>query len=103
MDKSQELITTTKLVKEILMEDERARNSDLYLYIKICEKINPTVLKKPFSTVMMNLKAYNLPHTESVRRTRQKIQEKHPELAGNRKITQAREENEKAFREYARG
>ena len=103
MGKSQELINTSKLVKEILMEDERARNGDLYLYIKICEKINPNVLRKPFSTVMANLKSYNLPHTETVRRARQKIQAKHPDLSGCRKITQAREENEKAYREYARG
>ena len=103
MEKSQELIRITKLVKEILTEDERARNSDLYLYIKICERINPTVLRKPFSTVMMDLKAYNLPNTETVRRTRQKMQAKHPELSGCQKITQARNENEKTYREYARG
>lgn len=102
MDKVTEIYRTSNLVKDILEDDEKARNSDLYLYIKICERVNPAALKLPFAVVMADLKSFNLPCTETVRRARQKIQEKHPELAGCRKVNKLRSENEAIFREYSR-
>ena len=97
-----ELIQTSKLVKEILTESEAARNSDTALYIKVCERLNPSVLWKPFLDVMVARKEFNLPPFETVRRTRQKVQEKFPELAATSKVYEMRSENEKQFRQYAR-
>lgn len=97
-----EIIRTSKIVKEILTESEAARNSDTALYIKVCERLNPAVLWQPFLDVVVTLKENGLPPFETVRRTRQKIQEKCPELAGSERVTALREEKEEVFREYAR-
>ena len=39
MEKYRELKTTADLVKAILVDDEKARNSDGYLYSRVCEAI----------------------------------------------------------------
>ena len=96
-----EIRRTSKIVKEILTESEAARNSDTALYIKVCEKLNPSVLWQPFLDVVVTLKENGLPPFETVRRTRQKIQAEHPELAGSERVSAFREELEKDFREYA--
>ena len=97
-----EIKKTSKLVKQILIESEAARNSDTALYIKVCERLNPSVLWMPFLDVMVALDALNLPPFETVRRARQKVQEKCPELAATLKVLEFREEKENEFREYAR-
>lgn len=103
MSKSKELQTTQDIVKEILETNELARNSDMALYVKVCEKVNPAVLSKPFWVVLVSLKEYNLPNIETVRRTRQKLQAAYPELSGNANVEGQRTLNEEAFRNYARG
>jgi len=103
MSKAKELQTTQDVVKEILETCEMARNSDMALYVKVCEKINPAVLCKPFWVVLVSLKEYNLPNIETVRRTRQKLQAAFPELAGDSKVEAQRMLNEEAFRAYAKG
>lgn len=103
MSKSKEIQTTQRVVKEILETNEMARNSDMALYVKVCETINPAVLNKPFWVVLMSLKEYNLPNIETVRRTRQKLQAAYPELSGDSKVEAQRVVNEDVFREYARG
>ncbi len=103
MGKATELKTTQDVVKEILETNEMARNSDMALYVKVCERINPNVLSKPFWVVLLSLKEYNLPNIETVRRTRQKLQAAYPELCGNDNVEAQRKVNEEAFREYARG
>ena len=103
MSKSKEIHTTQNIVKEILETNETARNSDMALYIKVCEKINPLVLSKPFWVVLLSLKEYNLPSIETVGRARRKLQETFPELAGDANVTEQRMLNEEAFKEYARG
>ena len=90
------------LVKDILENDEAARNSDDYLYYMVCRRINSGCTNLPFWKVILNRKNYNIPPFESVRRTRQKLQEKHPEFIGNDSVEEQRFENEKAFRDYAR-
>lgn len=102
MNKSKEINKTTVIVKDILNKNPMARNSDMYLYIKVCEKVNPDTLDMPLKTVLSDLKGYNLPAFETVRRTRQKIQQCCPELAGNGVVEAHRMLNEEAFKEYAR-
>ena len=98
-----QLQQTSKLVKQILIEDEATRNSDTYLYLKVCETLNPSALSKPFWMVLAGLKFYKLPPFETVRRSRQKIQRRCPELAGTDEVEEARAELETEFREFAKG
>lgn len=98
-----EIINTSKLVKQILIEDKAARNSDMYLYLKVCERLNLSAMTKPFYVVVSNLKIFNLPPFETVRRARQKIQASCPELAGSDEVEEARMYREEMFREYAKG
>lgn len=98
----QELLTTEKIVKEILIESKAARNSDMILYVKVCENINPEVLKLPIHQLLLSLKKYGIPCPESVRRARQKIQAAHLELASDKRIAKERAKREKEVREYAR-
>ena len=106
MNKSKELRNTTKIVHIILEKDEYARNSDSYLYLKVCEKIgndrgiNLSTMSVPH--FFLHLKAYNLPGFETVRRTRQKLQAEHPELSGDSNVEAQRILNEESFKEYAR-
>ena len=93
---------TSDLVKKILEEEPKARNSFSHLYYMICLKKNAKVLGMPFAQVIMNLKDLNLPPFESVRRSRQKIQATYPELAATDEVEGYRMVNEAIVRDYAR-
>lgn len=93
---------TSDLVKEILMEEPEARNSDMYLYYMVCLKTDARILGKPFAQVIMNLKSLNLPPFESVRRARQKLQSAYPELAGTDNVEAFRSENQNIVKGYAK-
>ena len=71
---------TSKLVLQILQEMPDTRNSDDALYLEVCKRINPKAALLPFFYVMASRKTYGFPPFESVRRSRQKIQNEHPEL-----------------------
>jgi hypothetical protein len=107
MNKTNQLKTTTNLVKSILEENHQARNSDSYLYLKVLEHISAqkgidlSGLTVPHFLTSLNV--LGLPCFETVRRSRQKIQMECPELKGCRAVQDARAENEQAYREYARG
>ena len=98
-----EIQKTNNLVKDILIESEAARNSDMFLYLKVCERVSPEALQQPFHVVISSLKNLNLPPFETVRRTRQKIQADFPELASCKRVEKMKAVKEEAFREYARG
>lgn len=102
MSKSKELQTITAIVKDILVNDPQSRNSDEYLYYKVCKSVGCRFLHLPFSQVIVNRKAYGLPSYESVGRARRKLQETHPELAGNSTVEAHRMLNEEVFKDYAR-
>ena len=89
------------LVKEVLEENVKARNSDNILYAHICYMLNPSVTKKPFGEVVVSLDAYGLPPFESVRRTRQKLQAERPDLRPCDEVELFRAENETAYKEFA--
>lgn len=87
-----------KLVKEILKTEPETRNSDSALYSKVVEKLNKSALDRPFGEVMANLKAMGLPGFETVRRTRQKLQEIDPDLKACDVVQDYRTELEETFR-----
>lgn len=95
------LYETKELVKQVLEENERTRNSDNELYIEICYRINPHVLYMPFADVLSQLAEFSLPPFESVRRTRQKIQAECPDLRPCDEVALFRAENETAYQEFA--
>lgn len=101
------LRNTKKLVEEALKASVKARNSDEYLYYIICKgimKANGYAIEKTsFTRVWLMRKDYGLPIYETVRRTRQKIQQENPELAGTEDVEAERALREEAIREFARG
>lgn len=102
-----DLKTTTSIVKAILEEDERTRNSDSYLYLKVLEYIGRQKGMHfhlwTVATLLTSLDEFNLPPFESVRRTRQKVQQTYPHLAACKKVEEQRMANEEVYRAYARG
>ena len=99
----QQLQSTKALVKTILEQDERARNSDSYLYFRILERIDKAVLTLPVSEFLLSMGTKEIPPFESVRRTRQMIQSECPWLAACDKVKEFRADNEEAYRDFARG
>ena len=100
MEKKKELERTSKLVKQILVDNPKARACDPYLYIKVVERLNPDAKDKRFAEVMLNLEKLGLPCFETVRRTRADIQSKNPDLKPDKEIQDYRAELETEFRDY---
>ena len=103
------LSNTKKIVTSILEDDEKARNCDSYLYLKVIERLapekgyEPTIfMEMPVSYFLSNMQNEGFPLFETVRRTRQKVQAECPHLAACRKVKAFREENEEIFREFAK-
>ena len=96
------LKNTTELVKHLLQTVPATRNSDDFLYIKVCESIGKQYVNLPFQWVIMCREDFGFPAFETVRRTRQKIQQHNPELAASPDVEAMRMVLEKDYREYAR-
>lgn len=101
-----DLKTIKALVLSILESDPRARNSDYFLYFlvikTIAEKHQINLKEISITDFLLNLNTSPFPPFESVRRSRQKIQEKCPWLAASPEVEECRAENEHEFREFAR-
>ena len=106
MSKSAELRSTTELVKEILTDSPKARSSDNYLYYLVCATIGREngvdVNKMSMPMFLLRTKEYRFPPFESVRRSRQKLQAKYPELSADADVEAQRTINEQIFKAYAR-
>lgn len=100
------LIAVSTLVKSILGENKQARNSDNMLYLKVlenygaCKGIDIDTMTVP--TFLNELDKGTFPGFETVRRSRQKVQESCPELASDNTTRRMRKRNEDKFREFAR-
>ena len=92
----------SKLVKKILMEEPKARDSFCDLYYRVCLAKNTKALGMPFAQVLMNLRELNLPPFESVRRAKQKVQAAHPELRSTPEVEEQKILNEEIVRDYAK-
>ena len=72
-----DLKNTTKIVKAILEEDEQARNSDSFLYLKVLdvygEKNGIDIKSMSITTFLLHLREFGFPGFETVRRSRQPI------------------------------
>ena len=99
------LKNVTSLVKSILENDSQARNSDSFLYLRVLEHYGNRngICIHDMSVIrfMLSMKEYGFPPFESVRRARQKVQAKYPELAACRDVVEERRESEREYRKYA--
>lgn len=106
MSKKAELRNTTALVKAILEQDQKARNSDSFLYFRLLSKLGEekglNLDNIPVTVFLLSMAEWGFPPFESVRRARQKLQAEFPELSANETVAAHRAENEEAFRDFAR-
>lgn len=102
-----DLKNTTALVKHMLETDIGSRSSDNRLYLKVLEAIskNKGININCISVVLYlsSLAGTVFPPFESVRRARQKLQRRYPELAASKEVREFRAENEEVYEEYATG
>lgn len=100
-----ELKSVTKIVKAILEEDPQMRNSDSYLYLKVIEHMDVVfgtqVRFLPLDVFLRHMGDLSIPNFETVRRTRQKVQQTFPELRACEKVGEFRMVNEEKYRAYA--
>ena len=98
---------TSKLVKSILTDDKRTRNSDSFLYLKVlqhyAEQTGKPVHEMSVQAFLLNMGDLGIPPFESVRRARQKVQATYPELRACKAVEGFRADNEAQFRAYAVG
>lgn len=101
-----EMMTAIGLVKTILETDERSRNSDSFLYLKVLEvqgrEKGLDIHSMSITTFLMRMSEYGFSPFETVRRNRQTLQAKYPHLAANATVTANRKAKEQEVREYAR-
>lgn len=102
-----DLKNTTALVKSILEQDKQCRNSDSLLYLKVLSVVGKQkgidLEKMSVPYFLLNLHGAGFPGFETVRRTRQKIQQHHPDLAACEAVEGFRAENEREVRAYVAG
>ena len=106
MNKAKRIKGVERLVKTILKQDERTRNSDSFLYFEVLKRIGAEngidIEGMSITSFLLTLSNSPFPPFESVRRARQKLQNKFPELSANSVVEAYRAENEVVYREYAR-
>lgn len=102
MDKEKELKTTSDIVKRLLIDDPKTRDSDNYLYCQVVRIKHADALLLPFWEVMERMNEFDLPCFETVRRARQNIQMKNPDLKASEMVQSLRSINEEIYKEYAR-
>lgn len=90
------------LVKDILEKVPRARKDDFVLITEVYYRLNEEVAKLSFGVVMLGHKKLNLPSTETITRSRRKLQAKYEHLRAEENIKRLRTKEEAEFRRYAR-
>ena len=102
-----ELKKTAAIVEHLLRTNKQTRNSDSYLYLKVLEYLDEQrgtfTSRLPVSAFLKRMNDFDVPGFETVRRARQKLQVKFPELAACEKVAEARFVNEQKYRAYAMG
>ena len=101
-----DIMTTEGLVQKILTEDPASRDSDNYLFYKVCKVLlaeqGKDIETMGFVNLFLSLKGYGLPQFETVGRIRRKLQSVHPEFAASEHVDRIRSSNQGQFFEYAR-
>lgn len=96
---------TSEIVKAILKENEKARNSDSFLYLQVLKhyaaQTGKPVHEMSVQSFLFYMGELGVPPFETVRRARQHAQARNPELAANDTVQQYRRENEAAYYAFA--
>lgn len=99
--------TTTELVKYILTTYPKTRSSDSFLYLKVLTEVGRQrgldIDKVSIPYFLLNLHGTAVPCFETVRRTRQKLQQHCPYLASSEAVKGFRTANEAEYKAFARG
>lgn len=99
------LKTVSALVKNILEQDNKARNTDNHLYLKVLEHCSGQygidIRAMTVPVFLKELDKHSFPGFETVRRSRQKVQATYPDLAPSEAVGKRRAKNEVAYREFA--
>lgn len=90
-----------KTVYKILDEDEKAREDDNYLILKVVQELEPELAGTTFANVMFNLKYKNISF-EGITRARRKWVEEHRDLLNANVEDARRKEEENYFVEYSK-
>ena len=105
-----ELNKIKELVKKLLSEKPELRANDDLLYLEVLKKVHPYWSNARITTDIENIsigefftmrKSAKLPNFESVRRSRQKVQEEHPELKPCERVQESRKRQEEKFYNFA--
>ncbi len=94
-------------VLSVLKENKEARNDDMKLYLLVCNRYYERITGKeigsmPFAVIMNCYKELHLPHFESVRRTRAKLQSMYPEVDCDPAVRKGRNRCQGMYQTYAR-
>ena len=105
--KQVEFIKLEDIIKQILIDNEKARNDDSYLYYVYCRDCVKDLLTEAdfdFVRVFYDTeyrKKLNIRSCKAVFRCRRKIQAENPELASER-TKKKRAKEEESYKEYSR-
>lgn len=92
----------SEVVKYLLVTNKATRDDDMYLYLKVAERLKGKAVNDiRFEDIMINYKKFNLPTFETVRRTRAKLQSQYEELAPCAEVAEYRRKRVGEFRKYA--
>ena len=99
------LKTVSALVKNILEQDDKSRNTDNHLYLKVLEHYSDLrgidIRAMTVPVFLKELDRHSFPGFETVRRSIQKVQATYPELAPSEAVGKRRAKNEAVYREFA--
>ena len=96
-----ELKTVKEMVEKLLKENLILRGDDDLLFCEICRQIKPETQSMSVCEFFLMRKKMGLPSFESVRRSRQKVQEEHPELKPCERVQESRKRQEEKFYNFA--
>ena len=101
------LDTTTVIVKRLLTEEPATRGNDNLLILKVLEEIaayyGVDLAEMSIVAFLHEYAGSEFPAFETIRRTRQKVQQQYPELKPNETVQKFRAEQEQQYREFAKG
>lgn len=95
------LNTIMDITKRVLIRDERARNDDRHCYVEVVSEILGGGYVRDITLGEWESDP-RFVSTESVRRSRQRVQQKYPELRSDARIAKERKRLEAEFLELAR-
>lgn len=93
--------TITKYVIRVLEDYPEARDDDDYLYLRVCDMINPFCKSMSVALFFQNRGVTGVPNYNSVCRAGRKAKEKNPELKGSKTAIEKKYKRWKEMREYA--